>query len=247
MRHDTSNILADTPDVQDVLAMTLGVAQTHALGVAAELGVADQLKEGPRSAAEIAAATKTEQGALLRLLRVLALLGLVEEPRPGTFVNTRKGRLLETGAPRSVRHYAMLMAQDCLAGSWPHLLHSVRTGESTFEKMNGHRIYEHFRMNPAAGAIMNQAMSEMSSQEGIAIRDAYQFAPGLSIVDVGGGRGGLLAKILEAHPSVRQLFSICPTWQRRRSDSSLLRSETGARSSAATTVARFRAAAISTF
>lgn len=203
MKHDMSNTLADISDVQDVLAMTLGVAKTHALGVAAELGIADLLKHGPRSVAEIAATTKTNQSALLRMLRVLACLGILEEPMPGMFVNTGKGRLLQTGAPRSVRYYAMLMAQECLAASWPHLLHSVRTGESTFEKTNGDGIYEYFRMNPAAGAIMNQAMSEMSSQEGLALRDAYEFASNLSIVDVGGGHGGLLLSILEAHPGIR--------------------------------------------
>ncbi|RWN37251.1 MAG: methyltransferase [Mesorhizobium sp.] len=203
MKHDMSNTLADISDVQDVLAMTLGVAKTHVLGVAAELGIADLLKHGPRSVAEIAATTKTNQGALLRLMRVLASLGILEELTPGMFVNTSKGRLLQTGAPRSVRHYAMLMAQECLAASWPCLLHSMRTGESTFEKTNGHGIYEYFRMNPAAGAVMNQAMSEMSSQEGVAICDAYEFAPDLSVVDVGGGRGGLLLSILEAHPGIR--------------------------------------------
>lgn len=47
MKHDMSNTLADISDVQDVLAMTLGVAKTHVLGVAAELGIADLLKHGP--------------------------------------------------------------------------------------------------------------------------------------------------------------------------------------------------------
>jgi hypothetical protein len=210
MQHDMSSSLADTSDVQDVLAMTLGVAQTYALGVAAETGIADRLKDGPRSVAEIAKATTLEQGALLRLMRVLTRLGLLEELTPGTFVNTGKGRLLQTGAPRSVRHYAMLMAQECFAGSWPHLLHSVRTGESTFEKVSGHRIYEYFRRNPAVGSVMNQAMDELSSQEGIVIRDAYEFSSDLLIVDVGGGRGGLLLSILEAHASIRGILLELP-------------------------------------
>jgi hypothetical protein len=209
MQHD-SNILIDISDVQDVLAMTLGVVQTYVLGVAAELGVADHLRDGPRSVAEIAKTTKTEQGALLRLLHVLVGLGLLEEPMPGMFVNTSKGRLLQASAPRSVRHYAMLMAQECFGGCWPHLLHSVRTGESTFEKTCGQGVYDYFRATPAAGAVMNQAMSELSGQEGMAIRDAYEFTPNLLVVDAGGGRGGLLLSILEAHPSIRGVLLELP-------------------------------------
>jgi SAM-dependent methyltransferase len=46
-------------------------------------------------------------------------------------------------------------------------------------------------------------MARLSAQEGIAIRDAYDVSQYRHIVDVGGGRGGLLAALLAASPEIR--------------------------------------------
>ena len=48
---------ADSSLAQHLLVMTLGVAQTHVLCVAAQLGLADRVKDGPKSVEELAEAT----------------------------------------------------------------------------------------------------------------------------------------------------------------------------------------------
>ena len=57
-----------------MLAMSFGGITAQAVGVAAQLGIVDQLAHGPRTAAELAAATGAHAPSLYRLLRALASL-----------------------------------------------------------------------------------------------------------------------------------------------------------------------------
>src|SRR5262245_31984448 len=53
-------------------------------------------------------------------------------------------------------------------------------------------------------------MSDRSAEEGLVIRDAYDFAGCRTVVDVGGGRGGLLAILLQAFPSLQGILFDLP-------------------------------------
>ena len=122
---------------------------------------------------------------------VLAHLGLCAETTPGQFTCTPLGVLLQTDAPHSVRHFAMLMGGEWYGPTWPRLAQSVRTGTSAFESVFGMNVYSYFQQHPAALAVFQQTMSDLSSDEGLAVRDAYDFARCHTVVDVGGGRGGV--------------------------------------------------------
>src|ERR1019366_9442581 len=56
-----------------------GYWHTQTIYVAAKLGIADLLKDGPRSAEELASTTRTNPRALYRLLRALASIGIFAE------------------------------------------------------------------------------------------------------------------------------------------------------------------------
>jgi SAM-dependent methyltransferase len=192
-----------TSPIQEVLALTLGVVQTQALRVAAEFGIADLLKDGPQSVAELARDTKSHPDTLARVMGVLAHLGLVAETKPGVYVCTQTGTLLQSDAPNSVRQYAILMGLECFSRPWTELGYSVETGNSAFENTMEKGVYDYFRDHPPSGTVMHRAMGQLSSQEGVAIRDAYDVSHYRHIVDVGGGRGGLLAVLLGASPEAR--------------------------------------------
>jgi hypothetical protein len=211
-----TNTMSPQPDAdislaQQLLAMTLGVAQTHVLCVAAQLGLADLMKDGPKSLEELSAATRAHRAALARLMGMLAHLGLFAETAPGQFSCTPLGALLQTDAPHSVRHYAMLMGGEWFAQAWPHLILSFYTGTNAFEPIFGMNMYQYFQQHPAAEAVLQQAMSDLSIQESLAVREAYDFAPYHTIVDVGGGHGGLLATLLQALPTRRGVLFDLPS------------------------------------
>lgn len=68
------------PSPQEQLSrMLTGYWLTQALSVAAKLGVADLLKDGPQSSDDLAAATQSHPRALYRLLRALASVGVFAE------------------------------------------------------------------------------------------------------------------------------------------------------------------------
>jgi hypothetical protein len=141
---------------------------------------------------------------------VLAHLGLFVETAPGQFTCTPLGALLQTDAPQSVRHFAMLMGGEWFGPTWPRLAHSVRTGTSAFESVFGMNVYSYLPQHPAALAVFQQTMSDLSADEGLAVRDAYDFARCHTVVDVGGGRGGLLAILLQAFPSLQGILFDLP-------------------------------------
>jgi predicted O-methyltransferase YrrM len=192
-----------TSPIQDVLALTLGVVQTQALRLAAEFGIPDLLKDGPQSVTELARETKSDPVALGRVMGVLAHLGLVAQTSPDVYECTPTGALLQSDSPNSVRQYAILMGLDCFSRPWTRLDHSVTTGTSAFEETMNTGVYDYFRDHPPAGTVMHQAMGQLSRQEGAAIRDAYDVANCRHVVDVGGGRGGLLAMLLSKAPQAR--------------------------------------------
>lgn len=201
----------DIAPAHQLLPMMLGVAQAQLLRVAAELGIADLLKDGPKLLEELAEVTDTQAAALLRIMRALINLGIFAETETGKFICTPLGELLQTDHPNSLRNYAILMSSDWLYQVWSNLLHSVQTGESAFEDVFGMNLYAYFQEHPNAGAVLSNAMTDISKQEGVALRDAYDFSAFQTIVDVGGGRGLLLATLLRGMPSLKGILLDLPS------------------------------------
>ena len=73
-----------------------------AIGVAAELNLADLMADGSRVSTDLARVTGTHPAALYRLLRTLASVGLFTEVEPGHFALTEMGGLLRTDHPQSL-------------------------------------------------------------------------------------------------------------------------------------------------
>src|SRR2546426_9655913 len=72
-------------------------------------------------------------------------------------------------------------------------------------------VYRYLPQQPAALAVFQQTMSDLSADEGLAVRDAYDFAGCHMVVDVGGGRGGLLAILYRRSRPCRGFSLTCPS------------------------------------
>jgi hypothetical protein len=190
-------------------AMLFGYFPAQALHVAARLALADHLADGPRPAAELAQATGCDPGTLPRLLRALATLGVLDQPRPGTFALTAMGELLRSDHPSTFRNYAMLFCGEPSWRSWGDLEYSVRTGKSAWERSFG-PPFSADGVDPEFAAIFNAAMAEGTRQSAPAIIAAGDFGRFTTVADVGGGRGTLLAGILARHPGLRGILFDVP-------------------------------------
>ena len=78
----------------DLLGLINGFQVTQAIHVASTLRVADHLKDGPCSAEELAPLTQSHAGALYRLLRALAAIGVFKEDENRRFALTPMGECL---------------------------------------------------------------------------------------------------------------------------------------------------------
>lgn len=188
-----------------LLRLIDGYRQSQALHVAATLGIADLLEDGPRSVDDLAEATGTDASALYRLLRALASVGVFAETG-GAFSLTPPATHLRSGAPGSVRAWAMHIGQPYFWHSWGHLIESVRTGEPAFPSLYGMSPWEYREAHPKANAIFNQAMTELAAGVADAVVQSYDFSGAEVLVDVGGGEGALLAAILTEYPALRGIL-----------------------------------------
>jgi O-methyltransferase domain/Dimerisation domain len=175
---------------------------SQAIHVAAVLGIADLLADGPRSSDELAAATETDQRALYRLLRALAAFGLFEEDEQRRFSLTELGDPLRTDAPESVAGWAAFVGRRNIRDAWSSLLESIRTGENAFKLAHGISVWEYRAQNREEGEIFDRAMASSTQVVTRSLIEAYDFGRFGTIVDVGGGNGSLLRALLAEYPGL---------------------------------------------
>jgi SAM-dependent methyltransferase len=188
-----------------LLQMMTGYWVSQALYVAAKLGIADLLADGPVDCDKLAAATDTHAPSLQRVLRALASVGVFTEVAPGSFALTPLAELLRTETPSSMRALAIMYAEEQYR-AWGELLHSVRTGEMAFDHQFGMGYFEYLAQHPRADRVFNEAMTGWTRQLVGAVVDTYDFSPFETVVDVGGGYGTLLAAILRSNPRMRGIL-----------------------------------------
>ena len=155
--------------------MINGYQVSQALHVAATLGLSDLLADGPRSVADLAAATGTDERTLLRLLRALASVGVYAGGEEGRFTNTELGEALRSDAPRSVAGGARLIGRPYYWQAWASLAQSVRTGENAFAATHGRSIWEYREQHPDELVIFDRAMTALSGAVAGAVVEAYDF------------------------------------------------------------------------
>jgi len=182
-------------------ALLSGYRSTTLLYVAAKLGLADLLADGPRTSADLAQSLGAHAPSLHRVIRGLVALGVCSEEDDGSFSLTPLGTWLRAETPGSLRGLALLAAEESTA-AWGGLLHSVMTGETAFRHVFGMTQWEHRKERPELNEYFNACLDHATHRVAEAILEAYDFSSFGTIADVGGGHGVLLAAILNAHPSV---------------------------------------------
>lgn len=182
----------------------LGMFLSQALFVAAKLNVPDLLSDGPRSAAEIASATGTDEGAIYRVLRALASAGIFTEVGDRNFANTAMSELIRSDTPHSMRDMILWMSEEPHWAIYPKMIDSVRTGKPVWEEVHGEPVFPYlFHTNKPLGDLFNRAMTSFSQVTIPAILAAYDFSPAGIVADIAGGYGHLLAAVLQQNTKAR--------------------------------------------
>ncbi len=170
------------------------------LATAVEMKIADQLKDGPKSAHDVATAAGTNPDATYRLMRALSNAGVFEEHEGQRFSLTPVGERLRTDVRGSLAGLARFYGASWHVAAWQELHHAVKTGKNAFEKAHGQPAFEWFKTHPDEYSVFSEAMTANSTVNARAVVAAYDFSGCERIADIGGGQGFLLGEILAANP-----------------------------------------------
>lgn len=199
--------MADQPR-QKLLGMLTSYWTAQSIHVAARLKLADLLKDGPKSAAELAQATKTHPHSLHRLLRALASNEIFAEDADGKFRLTPMAEcLLER--PGSQWAVAMMMGEEHYR-SWGDLLYSIQTGKPAFDHTYGKPIFDYLSEHAESARIFDAAMSGFHGPETQGMIDAYDYTGINTLVDIGGGNGTVLKAVLTKYPAMHGILYDLP-------------------------------------
>ena len=193
------------PPHLQMLNLLTGYWISQSVHVAAVLGVADHLKDGPKTGAELAAATGAHAHSLYRLLRALASVGVFAEEGNDRWRLTPLAECLLSDRPGSQRSLAIMNGEEHFR-AWGDLLYSVRTGNPAFDHVYGQPVFDYLAGNPRAATVFDDAMTGVHGAETAAMVEAFDFTPFGTVIDVGGGNGTVITAILQRYPSVRGIL-----------------------------------------
>jgi hypothetical protein len=193
-----------------MLQMITGFWVSRAIYVAAKLGLADLVKDSPKTAVELARLTGTHSPSLYRALRALASVGVFADDGQGRFAQTPLSETLRSDTPGSLRAMAIAELGQEHFPAWGNLTQSVKTGETAFDSLFKQSVWEHYARNPEDASIFNEEMKGLTEMVGVAALEAYDFSDIDKLVDVAGGTGGLISAILAAYPRMRGVLFDLP-------------------------------------
>lgn len=186
----------------------MGRAGTYAIHAAFELDLLKALEEHPRDVQALASDMALDEDALSRLLRALQLMAVVSE-RDGTFAPGPMAAFAHGGSIGDPE------TGHLLEEAWTALPAAVRSGGTPFEIVYGEPLFAYLGRHPEIAVHFDATMQERGKRRDVAVAEACDFTGFGTIVDVAGGTGGLLSRILERHPTGRGvLFDQPPVIER---------------------------------
>jgi tRNA A58 N-methylase Trm61 len=175
---------------------------TAVIYVAARLGLAELLRDGPLTLSELTKATDAHERSLGRLLSVLCTVGICERIRDGSYALTEVGAYLDGAAEQSFKAWTILEA-EMLAKSWGGMLDSVMTGKTGAQLQGVANSFDLMGRTPGNVDKFNAAMTELTRLVTPAILQSYDFSAITHLMDVGGGSGELLGAIAGQNRQLR--------------------------------------------
>jgi len=205
------------PPIQ-MLQILMGHWVGQVAAAVARFDIVDHLAGGTRSCKELARVTAANEGALRRLLRAAASVGVLQEVEPDTYSATPLGDTLRKGVSGSLRDFVIAELAPGHWLPWGRLYDAVKTGKSQAGATLGMGAWEYYAKTPEEGACFARGMSNLSAIVAAEVVPAYDFSRFERIVDVGGSEGVMLAGALRAAPNAQGvLFDLPEVIERGRS------------------------------
>jgi hypothetical protein len=193
-----------------IAELLLGAWVSQAIQAAVKLGIADALAEGPLPLDDLADRAGADPDAVSRLMRALVSRGIFVQHRDGRYDLTPLADTLRVDAPVSMAGQALLFGSRQHREHWSYLVESVTTGKPSVPVLRGKEFFDYLGDDPEFATLFHEGMTSVAELAEDAVVAGYDFGPYPTIVDVGGGHGGLLAAILAATPTSHGLLYDLP-------------------------------------
>jgi hypothetical protein len=188
-----------------VLEKLQGLWMARAIHVAVRLGLPDLLEKGAKRLAELASAGHCQEPTLRRLLCCLKHLGIVAELWPEFYSGTPLCEQLRPNRADSLYWLSMVYGEEWQLRAWERLEDSIRTGRSGMSNAFGTDLWSYLDQHPDSAELYNNALTGLSAlNEQIA--KAYDFPEKAVVVDVGGGQGDFLRRLLAINATIRGIL-----------------------------------------
>lgn len=184
------------------LEVSGGVAAIALMRAAVRTRLAEPLAPGPRTASQVAAELGLNTPVVHRVLRGLAVYGLVRLDGRGRFALTRTGRLLLEDDPHTMAGWIRYATSDAVLAGWLRLPETLADGLPAFNAATGTTLWEHMAAHPDEEAGFARTMRELTLLAAPLIVAAYPWPERGTVCDVGGGVGAMLAEVLLARPTL---------------------------------------------
>jgi ubiquinone/menaquinone biosynthesis C-methylase UbiE len=184
----------------------LDLVQSHrvtaVIYVAARLGLAELLRDGPRTVEELASRTHADRDALARLLVALSTVGICSRVGEGRYMLNELGAGLDGAAERSFKNW-VIFEGSMLVRRWEGLLDSIMSGKTAAQLQDVDDNFDLMARTPEHVRIFNEAMTDLTRLVTHDLLKAYDFGTISHLMDVGGGSGELMGAVARAYSTIR--------------------------------------------
>lgn len=185
---------------QALVQMLTGAWTTQLVAAVARLGIPDRLATAqPQSSEQIARAVGADIGALSRVMRALASIGVFADVGSGFYSLTSVGERLRSDHPESMRDFFLAETDDVHRRSWSALVDAIRTGLPQPAAVFGTTVFDYYARHGEEGQQFGRAMENISAMSAHGVLANYDFGSARLIIDVGGGNGSFVRAIVQQH------------------------------------------------
>ncbi|KTD36838.1 O-methyltransferase [Legionella nautarum] len=190
----------EQPHIQ-LAIMSRWYVVSRAIHTVAKLGLANHMSLEPKKINELAEMTSTNPELLDRLLKFLSAYKLFKCENDA-YALTELSMPLRDDAANSMRD-VLCMVDDSWWQAFSALDASLKTGISAFTLQHGDDFFSYLSKHPEKQSNFDKGMAKLSTFDDNAIAQVYPFSRFSHVIDMGGGRGGLVKALAYNYPDLQ--------------------------------------------
>jgi hypothetical protein len=183
-------------DQTKIMEMASAFILSRAIHIAGELKIADLMTDGPQNITALAQRSGLDQDALYRLLRLLASYNIFSHDQSNNFSLTPLAQQLVSTDPHSLWAWITYHNDINRWAAYGDMKYCLETGKPSFDHIFGKGYFDFLSDNQILAKQFDEGMKNLSEGENVHIASSYDFTPYHTIMDIGGGKGGLVTEII---------------------------------------------------